>query len=220
MSFAKELLSQVPLYLALQRVVGADRLRYRCLDELGLSDGDVVLDVGCGPAYYLERMPAVQYFGFDTSEPYIRWAREQFGERAEFVVGVFSEKDLADLPPVDAIMLLGLLHHLDDQQARDLLSLCARALAEDGQVISVDTCFAPGQGRISRWMAENDRGEHVRRPEQFAEFALEFFAQVDGDVLNDLTRIPGTYWLMRMRQPRAAAVAEGSPRERRRDSAS
>lgn len=217
MSFAKDLLSQVPLYLALQRAVGADRLRYRCLDELDLSDGDVVLDVGCGPAYYLARMPAVRYFGFDTSEPYIRWARERFGDRAQLCVGAFSEQHLVDLPPVDAIMLLGLLHHLDDEQTRVLLGLCARALHQDGRVISVDTCFAPNQGRVSRWMAENDRGEHVRRPEQFEEFASEFFDQVDGEVLDDVTRVPGSYWLMRMGRPRRLA-SEISSSEGRWDS--
>ena len=59
----KGLLGHVPLYVALQRGVGADRLRYRCLDELDLQPGQVVLDVGCGPAYYMERLPrGVRYF--------------------------------------------------------------------------------------------------------------------------------------------------------------
>src|SRR5439155_16991053 len=58
---AKNLLGHVPLYVALQRALGADRLRYRCLDELALSDGDTVIDVGCGPAYYFNRLPKVRY---------------------------------------------------------------------------------------------------------------------------------------------------------------
>jgi SAM-dependent methyltransferase len=198
----KGLLGHVPLYVALQRGVGADRLRYRCLDELDLQPGQVVLDVGCGPAYYFERLPrGVRYYGFDTSERYIAYARRKWGHRAEFRTEIFGEEHLDELPPVDSVMLLGLLHHLSDEQARGLLSLAGRALAPDGRVISVDTCFEPRQGRISRWMSENDRGEHVRSPEAFVALAGESFAKVDGEVVDDATRIPSSHWMMRMSAP-------------------
>ena len=198
----KGLLGHVPLYVALQRGVGADRLRYRCLDELDLQPGQVVLDVGCGPAYYFERLPrGVRYYGFDTSERYIAYARRKWGHRAEFRTEIFGEEHLDELPPVDSVMLLGLLHHLSDEQVRGLLSLAGRALAPDGRVISVDTCFEPRQGRISRWMSENDRGEHVRSPEAFVALAGESFAKVDGEVVDDATRIPSSHWMMRMSAP-------------------
>jgi SAM-dependent methyltransferase len=198
----KGLLGHVPLYVALQRGVGADRLRYRCLDELDLQPGQVVLDVGCGPAYYFERLPhGVRYFGFDTSERYIAYARRKWGHRADFRTEIFGEEHLDELPPVDSVMLLGLLHHLSDEQARGLLNLAGRALAPDGRVISVDTCFEPRQGRISRWMSENDRGEHVRSPEAFVALAGESFAKVDGEVVDDATRIPSSHWMMRMSAP-------------------
>jgi SAM-dependent methyltransferase len=198
---AKNLLGHVSLYIALQKVIGADRLRYRCLDELALSDGDTVIDVGCGPAYYFDRLPKVNYFGFDTSERYIEWAKRKFGDRGEFRCAIFGENDLETLPPANAVMLLGLLHHLSDEDSQNLLSLAARALAPGGQVIAVDTCFSPGQGRISRWMSENDRGEYVRKPEQFVDIAKQSFQDVDGEVINDATRIPASFWLMRMRTP-------------------
>jgi SAM-dependent methyltransferase len=205
---AKRLLGYVPLYVALQRGLGADRLRYRCLAELGLQPGDSVIDVGCGPAYYLPRIPTgVRYHGFDTDARYIGYARAKWGDRAEFHCAVFGEEHLPALPPADAVMLLGLLHHLPDDDSRQLLRLAARALAPGGQVISVDTCFEPNQGRISRWMSRNDRGEHVRTPENFVALAQEAFDDVDGEVVDDATRIPSSFWLMRMRKP----VATGHP---------
>jgi SAM-dependent methyltransferase len=198
----KGLLGHVPLYVALQRGIGADRLRYRCLDELDLQPGQVVLDVGCGPAYYFERLPqGIRYYGFDTSPRYIAYAQRKWGDRAEFRTEIFTAAHLDKLPPVDAVMLLGLLHHLSDEQSRDLLSLAGRALAPDGQVISVDTCFEPRQGRISRWMSANDRGEYVRKPEGFVALARESFAKVNGEVVDDATRIPSSHWMMRMSAP-------------------
>ena len=195
---AKRLLSHVPLYVALQKGIGADRLRYRSFDRLELQAGQTVLDIGCGPAYYLDRLPKVRYFGFDTDPGYIAYAKKRWAGRGEFRCEVFGEQHLADLPPIDAIVLLGLLHHMSDEDSRTLLGLAARALAPGGRVVSVDTCFEPTQGRVSRWMSENDRGEHVRTPEQFAALASEAFGDVEGEVVNDATRVPSSFWLMRM----------------------
>ena len=198
----KGLLGHHSLYVGLQRLVGADRVRYRCLDELALKPGEAVLDLGCGPAYYLGRLPhGVRYFGFDSSTPYIEHARKRWGDGPQFRDEIFTEAHADALPPINAVMLLGLLHHLNDGECRQLLTLVGRVLAPGGRVVSVDTCFEPTQGRISHWMSANDRGEHVRQPQDFTTLAREFFKEVDGEVLNTTTRIPTSHWMMRMAAP-------------------
>lgn len=194
----KDLLARVPLYVALQKAVGAHTLRHRCLDAARLQPGDVVVDVGCGPAYYFDRLPQpIEYHGFDTDSRYIEWARSRWGsERATFHVGTFDAEAARDLPAPDAILLLGLLHHLGDEESRNLLELCASILAPGGRVVSVDTAFVPDQGRISRWMSENDRGEHVRHPEQFEELAAPYFGSIRTEIVSGTGRIPGAYVLM------------------------
>lgn len=198
----KSLLSHHSIYMALQRGLGADKLRYRCLDELALRPNDVVLDLGCGPAYYLGRLPeGVRYYGYDTSTRYIEHARKRWGDEPTFHDEIFTEAHADSLPPINAIMMLGLLHHLSDDQCRHLLTLAARVLAPGGRVISVDPCFEPTQGRVSRWMSENDRGEYVREPEAFTALGRESFKDVDGEVLNTVTRVPTSHWMMRMSSP-------------------
>ena len=147
MSSVKSLLAHVPAYLALQRGIGADRLRYRCLDESGIRPGDTVVDVGCGPAYYFDRLPQpITYVGFDTDATYIEWARRRFGGRATFHCGIFNDAQAGKLPPVNVVLLLGLLHHLSDEESAALLRTSAGLLAPGGRVVSVDTCFDPSQG--------------------------------------------------------------------------
>ena len=197
----RQTLGNVGLYLALQKGIGADRIRYRCLDEAELKPGDRILDVGCGPAYYFDRLPDVSYVGFDTSAPYIAYARKRFGNRGEFRCEVLTEGHLTELGQFDAVLLFGLLHHLSDDQCATLLDVSARALAPGGRVISCDPTLHPGQRRISRWMSENDRGEYVRRPEGFDALARASFGEVETHVLDTLSRIPTSHYMMRMSAP-------------------
>jgi SAM-dependent methyltransferase len=203
MPSTKDLLSHVPLYVRLQKVVGADRLRYRCLDAAKLQPGDVVIDVGCGPAYYFERLPQpLVYHGFDTDKKYIEWARDKWGDRGTFHVGVFDREAAQALPAPDAVLLLGLLHHLSDKDSSNLLELCAGILSRGGRVVSVDTAFVPGQGRLSRWMSDNDRGEFVRDPDSFKALATPYFGFTSTEIVAGTSRIPGAYVLMTLAEPR------------------
>lgn len=203
MPSVKDLLAFVPLYVAFQRALGADRLRYRCLDLLAIKPDDCVLDIGCGPAYYFDQLPAgVRYFGFDTSARYIDYARSRFGSRgATFRCEIFADEHIAELPPINAVMLLGLLHHLTDDECRELLRLAGRALAPGGRLISLDLCLEPGQGRVSQWVTDHDRGKYVRAPEQYLELAGEAFGEVDARVFLDAAPVPLTSWVMLMRSP-------------------
>lgn len=216
MRSTKDLLSQVPLYVGLQKLVGADTLRYRCLDAAALEPGDVVVDVGCGPAYYFDRLPGgLDYHGFDTDAGYIEWARKKWGDRATFHVGIFDREAAAGLPAPDAILLLGLLHHLSDEDSENLLGLCAEILAPGGRVVSVDTAFVPQQGRISRWMSKNDRGEFVRYPEQFEALAEPYFDSTGSEIVSGSGRVPGAYLLMTMSGPRTSPDGPGNTAETR-----
>jgi SAM-dependent methyltransferase len=205
MQALKNLLSHVQAYVALQKVVGADRLRYRCIETARLKPGETVLDVGCGPAYYFEKLPQpINYHGFDTEPRYVEWANKKWGGRGATIhLGIFDAQQAARLPRVDAVLLLGLLHHLSDDESLQLLELAGQVLAPGGRVVSVDTCFEPTQGRISRWMSQNDRGEYVREPKEFEDLARSAFGSVEGYVERKATRIPASYWMMTSMEPLA-----------------
>lgn len=199
-------LGNVRLYIALQKIVGADRIRHHCLDEADLKPGERVLDVGCGPAYYFDRLPNVHYVGFDTSEAYIAYARKRYGRQGDFRCETLAAEHLGQLGRFDAILLFGLLHHLDDSQCATLLDLSARLLTPGGRVVSCDTTLHDCQGRISRWMSENDRGEYVRRPESYVRMAKASFGDLDTRLLDTQSRVPTSIYMMRMAAPLARTI--------------
>lgn len=197
MPSVKSALSNVHLYVALQRALGADRLRTRSLEHAGIRPGDTVLDIGCGPAYYLDQLDGpIVYHGFDTDPGYIAWARKRWGADATFHEGIFGEDSAAALPQFDVVLMLGLLHHVSDAHARDLMDLCARKLKPGGRLVSVDTCYVPTQGRVSRWISDNDRGEFVRSPEEFTRLARTRFDRIEGEILERTMRVPSAFWMM------------------------
>lgn len=206
LTLLRKTLGNVRFYIALQKSIGADRIRYHCLYEAKLKPGDRVLDVGCGPAYYFDRLPPVDYVGFDTSEAYVSYARKRYGKQGDFRCETLNTDHLGQLGRFDAILLFGLLHHLDDAQCSALLELSARLLALDGRVISCDTTLHEGQGRISRWMSENDRGEYVRPPESYDLMARNSFADIKTRLLDTQTRVPISIYMMRMATPLAHAI--------------
>ena len=198
---AVSILDQPLAYILAQWAVGAHDIRARAIDALGISAGDRVLDVGCGPAYYLGRLPPCSYQGFDTDSAYIAYARRRFGDRATFHDETFTEEHARALAPFDRVILLGLLHHLDDAACDGLLGLVARSLAPGGRVVTLDTVLFPGQSALSRRLAKNDRGDFIRMPEGFLGLGRRHFRTIETRIEGDTLRAPSAHFMMLLEAP-------------------
>ena len=186
-------LSSPVVYIFLQRLAGADRLRRLCLERyVHLMPGEKVLDIGCGPGYILDFMPAVFFVGFDTERRYIDYARRRYGNRGQFHCTKFTEEHVRRHGPFDAVMLMGVLHHLNDTESRNLLGLLSKCLSEKGRIVALDPCFADNQLRIARWVAEHDRGEFVRTSEGYADLFAGLLTCRESVVVSNICRIPST----------------------------
>lgn len=189
-------------YNAFQHVVGGVRMRWDALRELDLKPGERVLDLGCGPAYYLPKLPRVEYWGFDTDKTYIAWAREKWKGLGTFFDEAFGPEHLPKLPKFDAVMMMGLLHHLDDDTSSALLGTIAKALAPTGRVVALETVIYDGQAPLCRLFSKNDRGEFVRRPEHYRRLGLRSFGEESGRIVGGFP-FPTECYLMTLRAPRA-----------------
>lgn len=181
------------VYLAYQSIVGGIRARRICLrDYAERTPGMVVIDIGCGPGYAVQWLPGSRYFGFDVSSAYINYATRKFGRHAVFHCGLFSQQYVSMLPKADLVLMMGLLHHLPDEECVSLLRLAKSAMNKGGKLLTLDGCIRDGQSRMARYFLDSDRGGYIRTPESYIRIARSVFGEVIPSVRDDLFFIPYT----------------------------
>lgn len=191
------ILSTPAIYDFTQSVMGAGELRHEIADKFFDRKTPIrVLDVGCGTAAILDYLPSdVIYFGFDISQPYIEHARQKYSGRGEFFCELLDIERLHTLPKFDVVLAIGVLHHLDDAEARHLMQLGVQCLDDGGRFVSIDPCFAEKQNPVARFLISRDRGQNVRTQGGYQSLSEGIFSTVRGE-LRHRAWIPYTHWFM------------------------
>lgn len=173
----RAILSHPLVYSTLQTLMGAHSARKRFVEDyVRPFPGMKVLDIGCGPADILDYLPAVDYSGFDISEDYIYQARKRFGVRGQFHCRQLVLEDLEELAPCDVVFALGLIHHLEDDEAVNVMQMALRALKPGGRLLTMDPCLDPFQNPLARMLIRGDRGQNVRDKVGYERLAKVVFA--------------------------------------------
>ena len=130
---------EVPiLYSCFQNILGARKFRDEIVKKyLKVSLGLKVLDVGCGPGDLLYSIPCnIDYVGFDYEYSYIEKAKKVFSKRGRFLHSDVTSFNFNEAK-FDRIVLIGLLHHLEDFEVRKVFSVLEQLLAKDGFLLRV-----------------------------------------------------------------------------------
>jgi SAM-dependent methyltransferase len=180
------------LYKLFQDAIGGNRLRKWFIQtHVRAKPGDKVIDIGCGPGQILPWLPRVEYIGFDVNGSYIASAQQKYGDKATFIVGDSSTVwDNARFQSADIVIGLGILHHLDDEQASHCVRFAHRALKKGGRFVCLEACWVADQGFLSRYVMSRDRGQHIRTEESYRALTDEVFEKAEFWVQRKPMRIP------------------------------
>jgi len=159
------------------------------------SAGARILEIGCGPGTIVRYLPPSEYSGFDLSPRYIELAKRRF-PKAHFVCERVSQFSLAKEQSFDVVLALGITHHLDDAEARQLFQIAYDALKPGGKLVTSDGVWTDDQSPVARWLLARDRGEYIRWEGEYVEIASQVFSNIRPSVRHDLLRIPYTHLIL------------------------
>lgn len=137
---------------------------YRRFD---IGPDDVVLDVGCGTGIALDCLHAFKaYYGFDVDVRAIGFASKKHRHRANvsFVCNEVTLSDIQRIRPTKIIMA-GLLHHLNDSDAVELMKIVSSADSVRG-IYTHDVVYL-SRHPVNNLLAWLDRGRFCRRAEGY-----------------------------------------------------
>ena len=120
----------------------------------------------------------VEYVGLDISDIYIQAARAKFKTRggAKFLSGSVEDWTRDPLTyEADLVLTNGVLHRVDDDDAKKILEFTCRALKDNGRFIFYEPCYLIWQSGISAYFMSLDRGQNIRTEQQWKELASSIF---------------------------------------------
>lgn len=133
----------------------------------------VTLDIGCGTGQWTHRFAPDRYLGLDITAEYLIAARRRHPGHT------FVLADGRCLPiqshSIGRILVSGVLHHLDDDTATQVLRECVRVLEPGGMlVVWEDIPTSPWTNPVGHLAHRLDNGDFIRTPGEYQSLLVEF----------------------------------------------
>lgn len=153
---------------------------------LGKTKG-LVLDLGCGIGNFSKLFRAKQYIGVDCDPALIAFAKKHNP-------GTFIRADAKKIPfpseHFDAVLLVGVLHHLKDEDLPKVVAEIFRVTKKGGTVLVVED-YRPdiAENAFIHFLYNLDRGGNFRKPQVYRRlFSRRFLVKSESGLISGLWR--------------------------------
>ncbi len=179
------------IYSGVQNVLGSKKLLGTFVSQFVKPfDGASVLDIGAGTGLIAHELGSVDYLGIEPNPRYVEaFNIRKSSESLKMVQGTTSSVRVPN-NSFDIVIISAVLHHLDDNDARSLLSFATDALRNGGHIVTIDPVFHQNQRLIARFLATRDRGRFVRSLDSYQTLFSPQSLTSKFQVRTDLMRIP------------------------------
>ena len=159
--------------------------------------GQRILDIGCGTAMVLKHLSGCDYVGIDHNPEYINRARENFGTKGKFHCIDINDAKFKEFGTFDTVLLLGVLHHLNNDEVKQLVKVIPAAMKPTGTLVTFDCALKRGQHPVARLLAKIDRGRYARSVEHYRSLIEPTFTVQEEIIRHDLLKVPYTHAIFR-----------------------
>jgi ubiquinone/menaquinone biosynthesis C-methylase UbiE len=142
-------------------------------EEMRVSEGEHVLDIACGTGDFSILFGSETYTGIDINARYIEFARNRYARK--FLVMDAERMDFAD-QSFDYVLVIGLLHHLPDHAANNVVKEASRILKPRGKALVVeDIPTRSNLNLLGKVVHSLDRGSFIRKEEEYRRLFQKHF---------------------------------------------
>lgn len=124
-------------------------------------DNKKVLDFGCGIGTSCSLVPAKYYLGVDNNEERINYAQTKY---PQYNFQIYKEDLKLKDNSFDHILIISVLHHIEQKIINKILKEFQRILKKDGKIIVIEPCLLPKSFFNNHFMNIFDRGKYIRKP--------------------------------------------------------
>jgi len=179
-----KILTNTYIYICFQRLMSATYVRKKFVKN-HIKKGYNVLDVGCGPSSILNDLPKINYYGYDINSSYIKYAKKKYqNKNYRFFCKKLNKQEITKCPKFDCVLLLGLLHHLNDKEFITTIHLIKNSLKINGRILILDNVLIKNQNFLSKFLINNDKGDNVRSLDQFKLILNKYFTKIKFEIVN------------------------------------
>tara|TARA_Y100001958_G_C21234583_1_gene560750 strand:- start:533 stop:1159 length:627 start_codon:yes stop_codon:yes gene_type:complete len=163
---------------------------------IDIKKESVVLDCGCGPGTYRRYIDTKNYIGIDINRKHIELAKKNYPEDKFFAEDLFNIENVS-LERIDSVVMIGILHHLDDETCKKLFKNLYNTISENGVINTLDPVYIKNQRLLAKFLASKDKGNYVRDPESYLELVSKEY-NINSYVIDDLLRVPYDHYFMKI----------------------
>lgn len=181
------------LYGSVQSLIRGRKFQKKFVEKyLKLSPGMAVLDVGCGTGWLYSAIRDLhcEYTGIDSCEKRIRTCKARFENKEAFQVAKAEGIKSLSENKYDVVVAFGLLHHLEDNEAKSLAEGAHRCLKKSGQLITADGVFLEKQNIVKKMLLRLDRGKFIRNTHEYKEIIRKYFPNPECNLEDQLFFMP------------------------------
>lgn len=141
-------------------------------DYFVCGPAEKVLDIGCGTGEFSGFFNPDNYIGVDIEKKYIEYAQKNYK-------GKFLVVDANRLPFNDGlfqkVVIIGVIHHLDDKTSGRVLDEARRVLAPNGTLLLMEDVSRPNNSFLTNLLHRLDNGKFIRTKESYEKVLGERF---------------------------------------------